>query len=227
MAMRLGTLAAVTAAALLTGASFAQAAQLLAVDYNGPYSATEAGFSGISSTEYLDKTIGSYRVQSDGGQTYHSTYSYYAGGAPALTYMPDLFNSSLFSTDRYDAGVPINVTLSGFASNTEYALTFYSYTSDGYSADPMTVDYTKTGVPGTILGTITWNPSVAPTASNPDSTTFNMTSDGSGQLFISAKAQASNGVGVRLNGFTVSEVPEPTSVALLGLGGLAMLRRRR
>ncbi|MFI4860766.1 MAG: PEP-CTERM sorting domain-containing protein [Phycisphaerales bacterium JB063] len=56
-----------------------------------------------------------------------------------------------------------------------------------------------------------------------DGSAFAVDSDGSGSIVVNASTRP--GTGATLN--FVSTVPEPGSLALLGLGGLALLRRRR
>ena len=59
----------------------------------------------------------------------------------------------------------------------------------------------------------------------------NWTADGSGQitLFLGEGAVNTflNGARTQLDGVAVTLVPEPSTLALLGLGGLALLIRRR
>jgi hypothetical protein len=51
-----------------------------------------------------------------------------------------------------------------------------------------------------------------------------VTADGSNQIVISATARANYGL---LNAIRVTEVPEPATMSVLGLGGLVLLRRRK
>src|SRR5690606_20770781 len=51
--------------------------------------------------------------------------------------------------------------------------------------------------------------------------------DGNGEVLIEVEAPSEDGNFTYLNAMTINVVPEPGSLALLGLGGLAMLGRRR
>jgi hypothetical protein len=53
----------------------------------------------------------------------------------------------------------------------------------------------------------------------------NVEADGSGEIYF--ELDATTGFRFGLNGFQINEVPEPGSLALLGLGGLLIARRRR
>ena len=62
----------------------------------------------------------------------------------------------------------------------------------------------------------------------------NVEADGSGEISILADAsngavvgEAGDGRRLHLNGFQIESVPEPSTTALLGLGGLALILRRR
>ncbi len=70
----------------------------------------------------------------------------------------------------------------------------------------------------------------APTSLDSFSATGTFTSDGSGVLTIELTDTITAGADnpePRLNGFQLSVVPEPSTSALLGLGGLALILRRR
>ena len=55
--------------------------------------------------------------------------------------------------------------------------------------------------------------------------TFNVTTDGNGQLVISADAQSADHY-VLVNGLILEVIPEPSTLGLLGLGSLMFIRRR-
>ena len=64
----------------------------------------------------------------------------------------------------------------------------------------------------------------------PNPATLSFVSNGTDNIhirFTNTSGNASNNDFVVINGFEVEAVPEPSSAALLGLGGLALILRRR
>jgi hypothetical protein len=82
------------------------------------------------------------------------------------------------------------------------------------------------GTTGTTLGPIATAYLPVPTGFDDPaySATGTFTSDGSGVLTFSITGSGSRPM---INGFQIAAVPEPSSVALIALGGFALIRRRR
>ena len=141
----------------------------------------------------------------DNGITLTNTYANSATRTESVNPLPALYKDFL-----YNAGT---LTLSGLAPTTDYVLTIYSYdinassTSDWYiGANDGTPDHTSV---------------VSSTFDESDAKfDLSVTSDGAGEVLITV-------TGSRFNGMEVAAVPEPTTTALLGLGGLALILRRR
>lgn len=139
----------------------------------------------------------------------------------------DLFRDFTFK----NANAALTLTLSGpgIAANSDYELKLWSYDSN---SGGKTHSQSYAGVSGTVGAA---GPIVYPAGGNPSSLdsfsaigTF--TSDGAGVLTIELTdtiTSGSNNPEPRLNGLQLSPVPEPSAIALLGLGGLALIGRRR
>jgi hypothetical protein len=111
-------------------------------------------------------------------------------------------------------------SFTGLTPNTDYEISFFvmnlgagQMTHDFHegtsSADPLITTFTTSGNQNDYS---TWSPGI----------TFGINSGPSGQIDVTMKE-----AGSRLNIDGVSLVPEPSSIALLGLGGLALFRRSR
>ncbi|BDS06612.1 hypothetical protein NT6N_16520 [Oceaniferula spumae] len=105
---------------------------------------------------------------------------------------------------------PITFSLSGLAANTEHTFTF---TLGKNETAVRGVTYSATGVSDLVLGN-----------GGAQSGTLTLTSDGSGVITGTATATGLEGNWAAL---TIESVPEPSSTALLGLGGLALILLRR
>lgn len=110
-----------------------------------------------------------------------------------------------------------SVTVSGLQANTPYTVGLVHAAS--IAADNQ--DWTLNGA---LLGD-----DVFQTASVGAPVEFTVTANGSGEISIVSTAPG-NGSGTDVNllqAVTLEVIPEPASIALLGMGGLMMLRRRR
>ncbi len=130
-------------------------------------------------------------------------------------------------------GVEATVNLSGLVANTDYQISFFtnnvgagqtthSFYEGTSSADPLITTYTTAGNQNTYS---TWSPGI----------TFEINSGSSSEIDVTIQApQFANGANtdsrLTLAGISVVQgatIPEPSSIALAGLGALALLRRRR
>jgi hypothetical protein len=130
------------------------------------------------------------------------------------------------------AGNPVaaTFTLSGLLANTDYRLSFFTYnvgagqtTHRFYegtsSAAPLITTFTTSGGPASFA---TWVPGI----------TFQINSGVDSEIAVTVVApEFPNGANsdsrLTFAGLAVTAIPEPSSAALLALGGLAVVRRRR
>ena len=127
------------------------------------------------------------------------------------------------------AGSPVEatLTLTGLTANLDYQISFFTYnvgagqtTHSFYegtsSAAPFITTFTTSGNQNTYS---TWKPGI----------TFQINSGNDGEIAVTIQAtQATdNSSRLTLDGVSVVAIPEPSAAALLALGGLAIIRRRR
>ena len=207
----LNTLAAIAGLALT--ATSANAA-LLSVDFGS--AGAEAGFVEQSSASVLHSTTGgdlTVAVTDTQGGTFDRGVG---AGATHGT------NTDMYRDFFFDNSNNITITLSGAAisANTDYIMTFYAYDE----AENRNTSFIATGdTTGATLGPVNAPADSDITSLGQFAVTGTFNSGASGVLTFNA-AGPSRAV---INGLEISAVPEPSTTALLGLGGLALILRRR
>jgi hypothetical protein len=197
------------------------ATPILSVDFNDTAGAHQAGFTawdegtGFSKTNVggsgLDVTI-------TGASAMHPRGAAVDGVDAGFTY------ANLYNDWLYGSAGPMDFSISGLDANTEYEITWYSYDNNG-SVAPHTIKATvATDTTGDTLSFTPGSSTAAPKANDDFAFTGTWIST-TGTLNLTAGA--TSGTSSRVNGFEISAVPEPTTTALLGLGGLALILRRR
>ena len=124
----------------------------------------------------------------------------------------DLYEDYLYGADS-------TVTLSGLANNTDYVITIYAYAGGNSGLAAGWYVGANDGTPDH-----TWSQTAQPWDEDVAKFDLNATSSGSGVILLSIDNTSKTS---RINGLEISAVPEPTTTALLGLGGLALILRRR
>lgn len=199
--------------ALLMGTTAANAA-ILSIDFgNGP---VESGFVGQSSGSVTHSTTaGDITVATSGQQGFFNR---------ANPSDDDFYRDFVF--DNNSNGFTITLSGAGIAASTDYILTFYGYDSGEVR------DTTVTAISGTTGPQLSSFAETkdAPASLETHALTATYTSNTSGQLVFQVDGSvAGPGVDGRsaINGLVLDAVPEPGSLALLGLGGLLIGARRR
>jgi len=190
----------------------------LSVDFNTASSPTETGFQSFVPADLPSKTFstiyGNLTVTASGG---NMTDRGGPGDSGPFTY------SELYEDFHWEVSAPINFTLSGPAivPNSPYQITWYSWSI--HPGDDATTQFASTPASNTSgsIGSVTHLSANTPTSDLQYSFTGIWTSTDN-SLEITATRLSGGGINL-INGFEI--VPEPSSVVLLALGGLALMRR--
>lgn len=252
---RIGALAACACALVCALGIAARGAPVLSLDFNDrsgtgnlTISPTQSGFTSFlqstnnattpltnsyaTSIGTLDVTVGGYQTTSG------TTGGFLDRGAPpnnppSFTYS-DLYRDFLFTNV---AGGNLSLAIKGVQPNTDYELTFWS--SDVFT-DPMnnfaeviTNQIAAAGATVGATGTITFDSTQNATSNMQHSFTgiFRSTTDTLSFNFTDITVTAITNDVVRLNGFQLSAVPEPSAVAVWLIAAAAAIawhiRRRK
>jgi|GEM_PF-2298682 len=187
-------------------------AALLAIDFNHNTSPTESGFIGQNSSSVVHSTTAGNLTVSYSGQ--QGTFDRGVGATATHGTNTDLYRDFIF-----DNSTTMVLTLSGpaLSANTAYELTFYAFDE----AQDSSVSFAGTSGTAGSVGPIVSTADADITSLGQFAATGTFISDGAGILTITTGA----GTRPRINGFSI--IPEPSTTALLGLGGLALILRRR
>ncbi len=228
--MRIVSASIVAGLASVLSASVVSAAPLLAIDFAGPVQSGYTGFTGQTSGDFpggfpstpvhfLKDTVGVYTV------TLASTNGFGSDDRSGYNYAGS--DKNLINTERnvttygqdgsyYDG---MTVKVEGLAANTPYEFTIYDV-SFGNTVNTTWTPNIGTGSAFTITNTGSTDSALSGTWSH----TATWTTNATGTILFGSDH---TGAKARMNGFTVSAVPEPTTLGALGLGAMGLLARRR
>ena len=201
-------------------------AAILSIDFGLTGAPTEAGFEpfevgGTSSNpqrSYGDATVtvlgGAVDGRNRGGPDDDGAFTY-----------GDLLRDLVTQFDHGNtAGAPQDsIRISGLAPNTAYTLQVWSLDNQ-YNDGAAAQWYDSTGAVDVLIGTVDNQTGASPDHNDDFSATGLVQSDAQGNVVLGSVFASGSG---HVNGFQLSVVPEPASLALLGIGGLALLGSRR
>lgn len=216
----LAVIVLVTAWAIATP-RHASAVPLLAVDFgrviSGSPTAVQAGFNGMAGAPVeatRTEAFGAYTVTVAGEGFFSAGFN--AGNAdPSVAALYEDY----YYHNATAAGVGITLSIAGVTPNTDYDVTVWSYDMDNIFSPTPTL-WTPAGITTGSSGSVVNIATPFPTTLNDYSTTLRVRST-TGTLDIFGTTTGGAG-GTRINGFSLSAVPEPATTALAGLGALVI-----
>lgn len=135
---------------------------------------------------------------------------------------------SLFDVYRDFVIRPTGLTISGLTIGTDYTVEFIMFDDDETTETVTQTVTDTTGGGSNVLGNISWNASTQLSSDSDQRVVGSgLFADGSGNMTFTISA-VGNGGNPLINGLVLYEttIPEPASMILLALGGLAVFRRR-
>jgi PEP-CTERM motif len=172
------------------------------------------GSSSGATLSISDASGGSYNANEP---NWGNTSAFTTAGSPYSNLMQDEIYSTPAAT----------VTLSGLAASQNYELIVYSAGDSNLGGDTVKIGtFTVNGV----TQTTSWNGTTSTLINGTTYDIFSATSDGSGNLVINfGGTPAAAGVNTEtdFNGFQLIAVPEPSTWAMLAIGGVMLLGYRR
>ena len=233
-----------TLALALAAAPFANAA-LINVNFNGFTGAADAGQVesslegpggglGTSWNQFADEDSAGTLVTSTGAATtieFTSNFSEsrYNGDGPSLT----MLRAALTDFGR---GATRNLTITGLELGGIYDIWLVGYRDSTAARERIVGNWATTNATTSSTDQLIDNRVGNNGATFVDGYNYvlfeNVVADGAGQIVFDGKGATildgfDDDYRHGLNGFQINAIPEPSSLALLGLGGLMVLRRRR
>ncbi len=136
-----------------------------------------------------------------------------AGATPSSPFnIATAYSDGLFD----NSGIGIGFAFTELVIGGVYEITLYGGRSNANFANGTVSFSTGSGTGGTL--------------ESRTATTFTGTANGSGALtldVVDSSGAVANGLNTTVSALSITAVPEPSSTALLGLGGLALILRRR
>ncbi|MFK7910125.1 MAG: PEP-CTERM sorting domain-containing protein [Akkermansiaceae bacterium] len=211
----------------------------LQIDFSAD-AGTQAGWEGLGGTAdattasgifsgYTDLAAGNITVSLSGLEFNRLSDN---GGATVTdfpgTTLDAMYNDMLF---RNDDSQTVNVNISGLLAGTYQITTHHLLSSPNPGDFDLNVQDADSASFGQFVGNFAQGTGNA-SSFNPNVITFEVVSNGTDDIIlqmVQGTPTAGGGTGgwFGYNGMEIDVVPEPSSTALLGLGGLALILRRR
>jgi hypothetical protein len=147
----------------------------------------------------------------------------------------DLYDDVIFAGTSTGPTGGMDLKINGLSANTQYFVGLYTFDSGSNVApQPRTANWLDGNSADALVLTTPFNGGTLPTFNDQYKFTGFATTDVSGTLYLKGRSTTPNAtsggvtVGVVINGFEISEVPEPASFLLLQIGAAALcfLKRR-